>query len=309
MKIIKKTLTIALCLVFAFGFMMASGLSMQKAYADEYKYKIKVYSGKEGYFGDADKPENHMREVEATYGDKIKIVTNDGIYVNNEKKADLKTTLLDDKTYYLKGVKESGHDNKEYLQSSTFDASGDMSFSSVYGMAGGMVKYVVNYVDEDGAPLANSGEFYGMVDDKPVVSFKYIEGYTPQAYNLGKTLSSNEAENVFTFTYAEGENGTTTVIINGGGAAGAGGAGGAGAAGTNIADNQTPTAGPADYVDLDDNQTPTTDGTGVDGSTDIDDNKTPGANWPLIGGGAVVLLGIAAAALAFARRRKNEEEQ
>ena len=294
MKYIKKTLTIALCLAFALGFMMASGLSMQKAYAADYKYKIKVYSGKEGYFGDED---THERSVDVAYGDEIKIVTNDGIYVNNEKKADLKTTLLDDKTYYLKGVKESGHDNKEYLQSSTFIATGDTSFSSVYGMAGGMVKYVINYVDEEGAALASSETFYGMVDDKPVVSFKHIEGYVPNAYNLGMTLSSNEAENVFTFTYSENTGGTTTVIVNGGN-----GAGGAGADGVNIGDNETPTAGPADYVDLDDNQTPTTDG------TDIDDSKSPGVNWPIIGGGAVIVAAIAAAAVALSRRRRSEEE-
>lgn len=303
MKYIKKTLTIVLCAAFALGFMMTGGLFVQKAYADDYKYTIKVYSGKEGYFGDSDTSANHLRSVDVSYGDEVKIVTDDGIYVNSEKKADISMTLLDDVTYYLRGVKESGHDNKEYLQSSTFKASGDLSFSAVYGMKGGMVKYVVNYVDENNAALAPSGEFYGMVDDKPVVSFKYIEGYVPDAYNLGKTLSANEAENVFTFTYSE-NGGETTVVVNGGGAAGAGGAG---AAGTNIADNETPTTGPADYVDLDDNQTPTTDGTGADG-TDIDDSRTPGVNWPVVGGGAVIVAAIAAAVIAFARRRRAEEE-
>lgn len=32
-----------------------------------------------------------------------------------------------------------------------------------------------------------------------MVAYHYIEGYQPQAYNLTKTLSKNEAENVFTF--------------------------------------------------------------------------------------------------------------
>ena len=308
MKYMRKTLTIALCMVFAVGFMMVSGLSVQKAFADDYKYTIKVYSGKEGYFGDKDIPENHVKEVQASYGDQVQIVTNDGIYVKGEKKADLKTTLLDNKTYKLKGVKESGHDNKEYLQSSTFNASGDMSFSAVYGMAGGMVKYTVQYLDGNGNALADPGEFYGMVDDKPVVSFKYIDGYTPNAYNLGKTLSANEAENVFVFTYTQGGGGTTTVVVNNGGAAGAGGAaGGAGAGdGTNIADGQTPAAGPADYVDLDDGQTPTSDGTGADG-TDITDGRTPGTNWAAIGGGAALVAAIAAAVVVILRRKREEE--
>lgn len=34
-----------------------------------------------------------------------------------------------------------------------------------------------------------------------MVACHYIEGYQPQAYNLTKTLSKNEAENVFTFVY------------------------------------------------------------------------------------------------------------
>ena len=34
-----------------------------------------------------------------------------------------------------------------------------------------------------------------------MVAYHYIEGYQPQAYNLTKTLSKNEAETVFTFVY------------------------------------------------------------------------------------------------------------
>ena len=34
-----------------------------------------------------------------------------------------------------------------------------------------------------------------------MVAYHYIEGYQPQPYNLTKTLSMNEAENVFTFVY------------------------------------------------------------------------------------------------------------
>ena len=34
-----------------------------------------------------------------------------------------------------------------------------------------------------------------------MVAYHYIEGYQPQSYNLTKTLSKNEAENVFTFVY------------------------------------------------------------------------------------------------------------
>ena len=86
------------------------------------------------------------------------------------------------------------------------------------------------------------------------------------------------------------------------------GGAGAGEGTANIGDNETPQAGPVEVVDLDDNQTPTTNAPGTD-ATDIDDNKTPGANWPLIGGGAALLVAIAAAALILARRRREEEEE
>lgn len=311
MKIIKKTLTIALCFTFVMCFLMAGGLAAQKTYAEDegYSYTIKLYSGKEGYFGDEDKPENHVIEVKASYGDQVTIDINSKLLKVGSTETNIKFTQLDSDKYYVKGIKVTGHDNGD-VSNPTFTVEGDASYSVIYGMKGGMVKYVVNYVDEVGAALAPSAEYYGMVNDKPVVAFKYIEGYTPQAYNLGKTLSENEAENVFTFTYAEGAVGPAGGGAGGavGAGGGAGGAAGAGGAGANIADGATPAAGPADYVDLDDNQTPTTDGTGVDGTTDIDDSKTPGVNWPLVGGGAVVLLGIAVAALAFARRRKTEEE-
>ena len=67
-----------------------------------------------------------------------------------------------------------------------------------------MVAYTVNYEDEQGNKLAESQTFYGNVGDKPVVAYRYIEDYVPQALSLTKTLSDNEAENVFTFKYAPG---------------------------------------------------------------------------------------------------------
>ena len=66
-----------------------------------------------------------------------------------------------------------------------------------------MVKYVVHYLDENNNDLIKSEEFYGMVGDNPVVSFRYVEGYQPNAYNLTKKLTANEAENVFPFTYSK----------------------------------------------------------------------------------------------------------
>ena len=67
-----------------------------------------------------------------------------------------------------------------------------------------MVAYTVNYQDASGKSLAESQTFYGNVGDKPVVAYRYVENYIPDALALTKTLSDNESENVFTFTYTPG---------------------------------------------------------------------------------------------------------
>ena len=77
-----------------------------------------------------------------------------------------------------------------------------------------MVAYTVNYEDEQGNKLAESQTFYGNVGDKPVVAYRYIENYVPQALALTKTLSDNEAENVFTFKYAPGATNRVVETVN-----------------------------------------------------------------------------------------------
>ena len=78
----------------------------------------------------------------------------------------------------------------------------DQDYVVAYGIKGATVAYTVNYLDEDGNALAPSETYYGNVGDKPVVAYLYIEGYQPQAYNLGKTLVEDATQNVFSFIYA-----------------------------------------------------------------------------------------------------------
>lgn len=113
-------------------------------------------------------------------------------------------TMKDDSKYYVKGVRRSGRDNNEVAVPS-FRVTGDADYVVAYGIKGDMVGYTVNYQDEAGNELAPSRTYYGNVGEKPVVAHIYVEGYTPQALALTKTLSENEAENVFTFVYQEGE--------------------------------------------------------------------------------------------------------
>ena len=112
--------------------------------------------------------------------------------------------LAADSKYYVKGVRQSGRDNNS-VASSSFRVTGDADYVVAYGVKGNMVGYTVNYQDENGRALAESRKYYGNVGDKPVVAHIYIENYEPQALALTRTLSSNEAENVFTFVYSERE--------------------------------------------------------------------------------------------------------
>jgi len=233
-----------------------------------------------------------------------------------------------DPKYYFKGWHRAG---QEGVLEGAQDITEDVDFVATFGITGEQVKYTVNFVDASGATLAASKEFYGNVGDKPVVAYVYVEGYQPQAYNLTKTLSANEADNVFTFTYSvETPIEETTIVPGEGGTAGGGGAaaggegtaaggttGGEGTAtggeGTAIDEGTTPSTQPAEVIDLDDDDTPTADtpgeeGEGEDGEgeegegEDIDDNATPKG---LVTGGiiAAVVAAIGGGIFAVTRRR------
>ena len=104
-----------------------------------------------------------------------------------------------------------------------------------------------------------------------MVAYHYIEGYQPQAYNLTKTLSKNEAENVFTFVYEPVPEDTVTteteVITRPDGTTGTAGGNAGQNAGTTTGGNtangdaQGTTEGPDEdvpqnVVDLDDEDVP-----------------------------------------------------
>lgn len=193
--------------------------------------------------------------------------------------------LGEDSPYYVRGLRKSGYDN-DTVAAPSFMVEQDQDYVVAYGIKGEMVSYVIHYQDTEGNTLAPSRTFYGNAGDRPVVAFLYIEGYEPQAYNLTKELSKNEAENVFTFVYSQVsgggaaqetvDEGTGTTAAEGEGGQGAGtgegGTGGdgteaaaeadgedAGGAGENaeIGDEEIPLSdGPEDLVDLDDEDTP-----------------------------------------------------
>lgn len=284
---------------------MLLGLCSVEAFAQEYTYQVTFYSGNQGTFAGAD----GLSVDNQASGSQYQIDRQDGtITVSGLKAGDIVSfdvqagavSMGEDSKYYVRGVRQSGRDN-DTVQTSAFRVDGDGEYVVAYGIRGNQAAYTVNYQDADGNELAPSRTYYGNVGDKPVVAYLYVEGYTPQTLALTKTLSENEAENVFTFVYTpvptevvtvpgdtitnttvETVPGTTTGTTGTGtagtGAAGTGTAGtgttGTGTAGTGTAGTGTDAAGAetagTGAADAE------TDGTaGNEETTDIEDEQVP----------------------------------
>ena len=305
-KGLRNVFVIMLLLIIGLGIFMVAGAD--RAYA--YKYKVTVYSGEQGTIGG-----KKVWSKEFDQGEHVTLTLES-----------LDFELKNDK-YYPRGFKIAGHDNDENEDDVTypapsFDVSSDVDYMITYGIKGALVKYFAKYVDTEGNTIRKQDTYYGMAGDKPVVSFRYIDGWTPQTYNIGKTLSKDESKNVMTFIYTKegeltvegGENGNG----DNGAAAGDAGANGATAfapgtpqnpAGTNVA--------PQNGTTIDDSAAPTTNPDGNGDSrqyTDLDDNDTPTASVfsrgnTMIIGSIAALLVLLALILFIVKRRKKEEQE
>ena len=173
---------------------MTLGASTMSVMADDttpYTYKVTLSAGNKGTING----QNKIEKSDIAYG-------SDFSFDN----AALYNIQVTDDRYYVKGIRLSGRDNasSEPLDAPAFTVTGDADYVVAYGIKGNMVAYTVNYQDASGKSLAESQTFYGNVGDKPVVAYRYVENYIPDALALTKTLSDNESENVFTFTYTPG---------------------------------------------------------------------------------------------------------
>lgn len=202
---------------------MTLGASTMSVMADDttpYTYKVTLSAGNKGTINE----QNKIEQTNIASGSTVTFNLND-IQVTDDK-------------YYVKGIRLSGRDNNETLAAPSFTVDKDADYVVAYGIKGNMVAYTVNYQDASGKSLAESQTFYGNIGDKPVVAYRYIENYIPDALALTKTLSDNESENVFTFTYTPGatdrivETTTTVTTTVPGTATPAGAAGTTGATGT-----------------------------------------------------------------------------
>ena len=168
---------------------MTLGASTMSVMADDttpYTYKVTLSAGNKGTING----QNKIEQTNIASGSTVTFNLND-IQVTDDK-------------YYVKGIRLSGRDNNETLAAPSFTVDKDADSVVAYGIKGNMVAYTVNYQDASGKSLAESQTFYGNIGDKPVVAYRYIENYIPDALALTKTLSDNESENVFTFTYTPG---------------------------------------------------------------------------------------------------------
>lgn len=292
-----------------------------------YQYTVTLYAGNKGeftpeFYNVVSRSENLDIDGSA---DKIVISglnPNDVITVNYQDHEDdaNQGLFVTDEKYYAKGIRLSGRDNDDAGNTAAIVVSEDADYVVGYGIKGQQVAYTVNYVDADGNVLAEADTFYGNIGDKPVVAYKYIEGYVPEVVGFTKTLSDNAAENVFTFVYDEAP--TPTIIIDyvsGGGQGGQGGQDGQGGAGAGDdaqagdgqegqggddaqgGENQGGDEPEGPIVELDDPETP-------GGNIDVD-----GSNMGMVGGIAIaVAAGIALIILLIfllKRRKENTEQQ
>lgn len=180
-------------------------LSAVPALAAEYTYKVTIDGGNQGKLSTMAGLEVKSASAKVSLEDgKIVIQNlkaNDVISFNPQKGA---VSMNNDSQYYIQGIRRSGRDTEE-MAASSFRITEDSDYVVAYGIKGNLVSYTIRYQDEDGNELAPSQTYYGNIGDKPVVANIYIEGYSPRALALTKTLSANEAENVFVFEYVEGE--------------------------------------------------------------------------------------------------------
>ncbi len=284
------------------------GLIPEKAQAAElpqevykgYQYTITVSAGDKGLIGGQEKV-----TIRRNPGEQVNLF--DEFYAQIEVNAE-------DERYYVKGFRLSGRDNAdmgEELENPAFYVSKDADYVVAYGIKGEQVSYTVQYQDEEGNELAPSQTFYGNVGDKPIVAYRYIDGYVPRTLALTKTLSGQPSENIFTFVYVEGDpsdivnhvtetttvDGTQTVTIVTGPAqagAGSGGAGGAEETGDLPAvspqtdtEEEPVSEGPRDIVDLDDEDTPL-------GDLELDEEKVQADRAELLPLAASIVIGAAA---------------
>ena len=328
----------ALCLALS----LAWGMSVPAQAAEDYTYTLRLYAGAQGTI-DASVVQR-LSDAGATVSiEDGEVCVVSGLHYGEQVVFDIQrgVALQEGSKYYRKGFRVSGEDtNSNRLANPSVTVNGDADYVVAYGIQGETVAYTVTYQDTEGNELYPSAVYYGNVGDMPVVAYQYIEGWQPQAYNLGKTLVADASQNVFDFIYTRIPTVVTTdtVVVPGQPAEPQepvvqepegvtvvepeeGPEAPIEPVGDDIEDDETPLAPPDDYRNLDDEETPLGgyDG-GEDGTDDdkgimasiLDDIATPLAvlTTPAKAGILAVLAALAGVGvwLIVAARKKGKKE-
>ena len=185
------------CLFILSAALLLSMIIGTGALAKGYDYTIRIYAGNQGTI-------DGKQEISVS-------VPRGGTYVLDVDELNIKLT---NSKYYVKGLKPAGHeaDTDNLIVSQTLRVNEDQQYVVIYGIKKNLVSYTVRYMDANNKVLLPQATYYGLVGEKPVISFRYVEGYQPTAYNETKTLVSKESDNVFTFRYTPVK--TETVVVN-----------------------------------------------------------------------------------------------
>ena len=125
------------------------------AYAADYTYTIRIYSGDQGQFTDG---RTCWTYTGLRYGSAVGFSNGSVVPTDPDK-------------YYVKGIRESGKDNNTYVSDYTIPVTRDQDFVVAYGIRGAAVAYTIHYVDRaDGRVLAPPVTYYGNPGDRPATS-------------------------------------------------------------------------------------------------------------------------------------------
>lgn len=278
-------------------------MTAQSFAAEDYSYKMRVSAGNNGEFliADGSTATEVVYRIGADSGEAFPEIGTANVRVTNDK-------------YVVVGFREAGRDTIMATVPAATTEKSDKSYVAVYGIRSSLVRYTVRYLDADGSPLMADAVYYGPAGSQVMVSFKYIEGYAPTAYNLTKTLTENADENVLAFRYYESdltaEEQTDNVDNTAANAAGTAAVPAAAAPAANPAAAQAAaidaaTPGTPEVVNLDEGDVPLAgpdeeDGEEANGSSGL----SPAAIAAILAALALV-IGITAAIL---KRRESEDE-
>ena len=293
MKKFRRVLAFALASALIFAMSGMSVLAADSFNREQYTYTVTLSGGNIA-------PELNETKSEIAYGDSYSANVAAGTEFGD---------------YYVRGVAYAGTTD---LIPGSFTVTEDTDLVVVWGVkSDNMATYTVRYINaETGEELLDSKTYTGKDGDKPIVSYEYIEDFTPRdAYNLTGTITSGT---VFTFYYVPREVETTVVTgettinyrnvqgetteddtDNGNNAGGGDNAQGG--------DNQTidDTQTPRDLIDVDEEDIPT-DNTKLDSDSDSDSASAAVATskLPYIGGG-VAVAAILLLILALSKKKRN----